>query len=57
MREIHSQVEDRVYHRKSERTGDVDEEQEDFNLRELFWTGNFGVPGIVARCLLGVLFS
>lgn len=39
MREIHSQVEDRVYHRKSERTGDVDEEQEDFNLRELFWTG------------------
>lgn len=38
MREIHSQIEDKVYHRKNERTGDVDEAQEDFNLRELFWT-------------------
>lgn len=37
MRELHQQVEDRVYHRKGERTGDVDEMQEDFNLRELFW--------------------
>lgn len=38
MRELHQQIEDKVYHRKSERTGDVDEAQEDFNLRELFWT-------------------